>query len=209
MQQQAGSRSRATLWVVIGVAAAVLVGLLVWALLPPSGPDPEDTPTPATSEPQSPVESTAPEPTDGTDEPTGDTSPDDGDWGPVPPPNVDSLKPLSDPDYPESVGVFVMDEEVSGTGGNTATAYTDPEVIRTISVNTRSGSHHFGETVDNMQDPAVSGNAVCGTTTTDFGEQLECVVAGTEATLWTSTMELDFITLEELADFTNGLHDEL
>lgn len=197
--------SRTALWVVIAVAAVVLVGLVVWGLVGRGEAEPSPTPTDAATTPSTPTDPATDDPGGET---TGATDPGDGQWGPMPPPNVDSLKPLDNPEaLPEQVGPFVREEVTSNVGG-ASVFYDDPEAFRSISVNTSTGSHHYQEWVAALTDPAYHGNAVCGSYSFEGSDGIECIVAGTNATLKTGTADIDVITMEELAEFTNELHDQ-
>lgn len=212
-QQQASAGSgRTVLWVVIAVAAVVLAGLLVWGLVGGGGTEPTTSPSESGTTQQStgPTEETTP-PTDGTTEPGQESTEPGVDWGPVTPPNVDSLRDFfNSPNFPDAVGPFVVDREgIIESVASITVDYDDDAAFRTVGVVISLGRDSYTLSTSDMTDPQVMGNAVCGYISDEIGEFLECVVAGEPATLSVGTASVDYMTLEELAEFTNSLYDQL
>ncbi|GAB3810985.1 hypothetical protein GCM10028820_01450 [Tessaracoccus terricola] len=205
---------------IIGVAAVVLAGLVVWGLVGGGDTEPTTTPTESVTTVQStegtdgttgPTEQTT-GPGEETTEPTGETSePTDVDWGPVTPPNVDSLRDFfTAPNFPDSIGPFVQDPEgpIKDVASITVD-YDDNEAIRGVGVVISMGRDSYTLATSEMPDATVMGNAVCGTTNDGIGDIIQCLVAGEPATLKVLTAGVDHMTLEELAEFTNSLYDQL
>ncbi|MCC2593659.1 hypothetical protein LKO27_09610 [Tessaracoccus sp. OS52] len=82
-------------------------------------------------------------------------------------------------------------------------------MFRSVLVTVLMGTHHYASSVADMADPTAFGAAVCGTVTDDIGDELRCVVAGSSATLETGSADIEYLTIEELAAFTNELHEQL
>lgn len=223
--QASPGRGRTALWAVVVVAVVVLVGLLVWGLSRGTGPVPTRPPeepvtTQQTTEPADDVseptdETTEPtdettEPTDETTEPTDEATEPTDDWGAVVPPNVDSLRDFSSPNLPETIGTFVQETDGLIEGpASTSVNYQDDTVFRTVGVVIAMGRDDYTNKVAEMAEPQVIGNAVCGVTNDGIGDLYNCVVAGEPATLAAGTADVGQMSLEELAEFTNTLYDQL
>ncbi|MDO5735333.1 MAG: hypothetical protein Q4P15_02540 [Propionibacteriaceae bacterium] len=173
-------------WVVAAVAVVVIIALIVWLTLMVG--EPSDEPTP-------PVPSAS-----------GDSSePATDDWGAFPPLNLDSLKDLSDPAFPKTVGAHAFVKEMRDPQSVIAD-YDDPETIGVISAAITFSTTSYAINVDNMADPAYLGRAVCGSTTASGGKSIVCVMAGSNETLRVGTLSEDS-TVDELASFTEELYD--
>lgn len=187
-------RSNAVWWVVIAVAALVLVGAVAWALLRSDTPEPTPTPTFFESTPTAAT----------TDPGTGA----DEDWGPFPPANPDALRDLSDPEFPETLGEFTLESANVDFASGLAT-YVHEDDAASLSVWLIFTTVDYAGMVAEIEDPAHVGNAVCGSVVDEAisYEGVSCVMAGQGETLEVGTM--DDITIEELSALVEELYETL
>lgn len=187
-------KSNAVWWVVIAVAAAVLVGVVAWALLRSGTPEP--TPTPESPTPTTTTSSTDPGTASGED------------WGPFPPANPDDLRDLSDPEFPETLGEFTL-ESANVDSASGLASYINEEEASVLSAWVIFTSVDYAGMVAEIEDPAYVGSAVCGSVVDEAisYEGVSCVMAGQGETLEVGTM--DDITVEELAALVEELYETL
>lgn len=191
----------------MAVLAAVVIVVLVWVILrqggagdrtpaadasssttgPSATPDVEAStdPTPATASPSASPAATYPAAV----------------WGDHPPHNLDALKDLDSPAYPETVGGFTLD----GTSGRGA-SYVGPG-YGTVDVTVLEDTAHYAALVSGLTDPRYVENAVCGKEVVNPG-QFTCVLAGEGTTLWVTTTSLR-VSVNDFAATVNDLYDAL
>lgn len=193
-------------WVIIAVAAVVLVALVVWGVFGQGGdPDPDTTPTASvtTTEPD-PSDSSTPETT--APESTGPEDP-GIDWGPYPPPNVDSRRDLSAANFPETVGSFTLSSSSQGAASANA-SYEDLSQAQSFTVFLSFSATRYEGFVSEYESPTQIGDAICGTRTSETTgmEHTDCVMAGQNETLQVVNV---MVPLEEIGELTQELYDSM
>lgn len=195
------SSSTTVWWVLIGVAALALVAVVVWVVVSmSSGPDaPNPDPTVSTATSPTETEPTKTEPTE--TEPTDD-------WGGFPPANPDSLRDFRDPQYPEVLGSFSLDRVHDDAMGFDA-GYMDIEAGTALSALVELDRGQYASRLGSLENVAYIGLAVCGTEVTETGREAnECLMAGETVFLSVSTVS-DGITLDDVAELTQELYQQL
>lgn len=195
--------SRTVLWVIIAAAAVVLLGLVVWGLTSSS----EDSPTPPpTTEPVTtqPVETTPAE----TDPSVTDTETEDPIWGPFPPPNVDELRDIGSPEFPQTLGSTFTLEDTQEATGSVIAVYDDTAQPRGVTVSLTDSHMMYPYLVEDMDDPTYHGNAVCGQKTDGAFVHTNCVMATANEVLHLGSAS-DTFSVEEMATLAQELYEAL
>lgn len=188
----------------VGVAFRVLAGSVCVALLGGCA-TPEGLPSSNVSEGSPSVsvsESDAVEPSDPA--PIESSIPDQN-WGAFPPNHLTEVRDLSDPQFPEELSTFVLDGE-SGGGLSVTATYRDYTNLLSMSATVLTGFATYTVRVEEMQDVAYYGKALCGIPT-EFLEHRVCLMVGESETFEVGTAA--DIPVEELAGFTEELYAQL
>lgn len=186
-------RSNTAWWWIAGLAFLVSGALVIWLLV--SGPsEPRPTSTPIATEPATPAGPADPTPSESVEEL----------WGDFPPLNIDNLKDLSEPDFPEQVQHYTLRSEKPHPV-NYIVDYEDEHTVLTVRL--LFSKYDYSRDVARWDNAAYVGGAVCGTSAS-APDQPICVMAGTGQTMQVGTAYQE-VTMEDVAAFTEALYEQL
>lgn len=188
-------RGNTAWWWVAGLAILVSAALIVWLMV--SGPTTtEPTPTEPVATSTSADPSQEATPTESVEEL----------WGDHPPLNIDTLKDLSEPNFPQQVQNYTLTSEMPHSVSYFV-EYDDDDAYVALTANLLFSKYEYAKLVANWKAPAYIGGAVCGNPTT-APEITECAMAGTGQTLGVGTASQK-VTMEDVAAFTEALYNQL
>lgn len=201
-----GVKSGVVWWVVASVAVVVSVALVAWLLVTsptavPPIPPPASSTAPASVSPSSAESSVT--------VPSSETVPEPSvsafDYGDFPP--VYELKDLSNPNFPDQLGEFELDELNEDGLEMVIADYRKNPGPGLLDSWWLTGRSFYRTSVEGLSNPEFHGRALCGSPAT-YPDQVECVMAGKNETLTVGSFT-DTVTISELSALTETLYDAL